>query len=69
MLVKMLDGRYAGEVRDIENGTALELLRLGRVAHAFNDAIATPSHPVASGGDASAVEPAKAVRHGKKARK
>lgn len=69
MLVKMLEGRYAGEVRDIENGTALELLRLGRVAHAFNDENVTPSHPVASTAITPAAEPAKAMKPGKKGRK
>lgn len=35
MYIKMLDGRYAGEVRDIENGTALTLIASGRAAKAF----------------------------------
>jgi hypothetical protein len=38
MYVKMLDGRNAGEVRDIDNATALALLKNGRAAKAFADA-------------------------------
>lgn len=35
MYIKVLDGRYAGQVRDIENGTALDLIKMGRATKAF----------------------------------
>jgi hypothetical protein len=37
MFVKILDGRFAGQERDIENGSALELVRQGRAAHIFEN--------------------------------
>ena len=35
MHVELLDGRTAGNIRDIDNGTAIELIRLGRARRAF----------------------------------
>lgn len=37
MLIKMLDGPSAGKVRDIDNGTALELLKQSRATRAFGE--------------------------------
>lgn len=37
MYIKVLDGRHAGKVRDIDNGTALELLAIGRATKAFGE--------------------------------
>jgi hypothetical protein len=45
MYVEIIDGRYAGQMRDIENGVAMDLIRLGRAKHASFDAPA-PEAPI-----------------------
>jgi hypothetical protein len=37
MLIKQLQGRYAGEIQDISNDVALDLIRLGRAARPFTE--------------------------------
>jgi hypothetical protein len=37
MYVEILDGRYAGQTRDIEPGAALDLISLGRAKRAFGE--------------------------------
>lgn len=37
MYVEILDGQYAGQMRDIEPGTALSLIALGRAKRAFGE--------------------------------
>jgi hypothetical protein len=53
MYVKLLDGRFAGEVRDLAPGAARDLIELGRAERAFQDPapeapIVVASHPVES---------------------
>jgi hypothetical protein len=66
MYIKMLDGRFAGQVRDIENGTALELLACGRAAKAFTE---TPKAPVAEVAASSSTAIAAPALHTHAARK
>ena len=40
MFVKMLDGRFAGEIKDLRPDVALEFIRQKRAERAFNDAAA-----------------------------
>jgi hypothetical protein len=47
MYVEILDGRYAGQMRDMEPGVALDLINLGR-ARAFQRP--TPAAPPLPGG-------------------
>ena len=37
MFVKMLDGRFAGEVKDLRSDVALEFIRQKRAERAFQD--------------------------------
>lgn len=55
MYVEILDGQYAGQMRDIEPGTALSLIALGRAKRAFGEptpavvaTAATPTEPKAN---------------------
>ena len=41
MYVKMLDGRFAGEVKDLRDDVALEFIRQKRAERAFQDSPAT----------------------------
>jgi len=49
MFIKVLDGRFAGQVRDIENGAALALLKEGRAEKAFTEPLTAASEPRAKG--------------------
>jgi hypothetical protein len=62
MYIKMLDGRYAGEVRDIENGTALALLENGRATKAFTEKDSAGPRLRAADQVRQAIEPAAGVR-------
>ena len=42
MLVKVLAGRHAGEIRDVSNESALEMIRQGRYGQAFAPESAAP---------------------------
>lgn len=37
MYVKMLDGRFAGEIKDLRPDVALEWIRQGKAARAFDE--------------------------------
>jgi len=37
MYVKVLQGRFKGEVRELSNDVALDMIKLGRVGRAFQD--------------------------------
>jgi hypothetical protein len=66
MWVKMLDGRFAGEVRDLRSDVAMEFIRQKRAERAFADPepIAAATTPFALIEDAPArgPKPAKADR-------
>lgn len=59
MYVKMIDGRFAGEVKDLRSDVALEFLRQGRAVRAFADAPprAIETAPVAPIEGAAAPQP------------
>jgi len=48
MYVELLDGRNVGKIRDLDNGTALDLIKLGRAKRAFGEP--TDAAPVLAGG-------------------
>jgi hypothetical protein len=48
MYVELLDGRNEGKIRDLDNGTALDLIKLGRAKRAFGEP--TDAAPVLAGG-------------------
>lgn len=60
MYVRLLEGRDAGEIRDVENSTAIELMKMKRAENPYLDA----PLPVIAAKPVEAVKPAK---HGKKA--
>jgi hypothetical protein len=60
MYIRLLEGPNAGEIRDVENGTAIELMNMKRAENPYLDA---PPPVIA----AKPVEVVKPAKHGKKA--
>lgn len=50
MYVKLLDGRFAGETRDLAPGAARDLIAVGRAERAFQDPAPEAPPIFASGG-------------------
>jgi hypothetical protein len=45
MYVEILDGRYAGQMRDMEPGAAMDLINVGRAKRYGEPTLATPPLP------------------------
>jgi hypothetical protein len=58
MLIKLLLGRHAGEVCDISNEVALDLINIGRATRAFNEQADRGPRLAAAAQPAIAIEPA-----------
>lgn len=57
MYVEMLDGRYAGQMRDMEPGVAQDLINLGRARSFSQPTSATPPLPGGYHGTPAHIEP------------
>jgi hypothetical protein len=63
MYVKLLDGRYAGETRDLAPGAARDLIELGRAEKAFQDPAPEAPPIFASGGNVESIEKVLVAEH------
>jgi hypothetical protein len=61
MYVEILDGRYAGQMRDMEPGAAMDLINVGRAKRYGEPTLATPPLPGGYRGTSTA-EPLAVVR-------
>lgn len=57
MRVEVLDGRYAGKIRDIDDAVAVDLIKLGRVKSISGPTAASPILPGGYRGTANADSP------------
>jgi hypothetical protein len=67
MYVKLLAGRYAGEVRDLSNEAAMGLLANGRAGRAFVEENAASAPASAEAAPVQAIKPVKPAKSSKKA--